>query len=179
MAPDGGQARQLTHGETESYYPAWSPDGTEIVKEADGLSVISAQGTAGRRLTSERRDLHPDWSPDGRWVVFDSGRDGIQHLWRIPASGGPAEPLSRGSGVHPRWSVDGKHVYFLGIGERLNAIWSLSLESREERPVTALIGRRGALGPMGLALNDRFIYFTWEEARGDISVADLVSSPIK
>lgn len=179
MGPDGGQARQLTRGDAESYYPAWSPDGTEIVKEAGGLSVISVQGTGGRRLTSERRDLHPDWSSDGRWVVFDSGRDGIQRLWRIPASGGPAERLSQGPGVHPRWSADGKRVYFLGIGDRLNTIWSLSLDSREERPVTALIGRRGALGPMGLALNDRFVYFTWQEARGDISVADFVSSPIK
>jgi hypothetical protein len=35
------------------------------------------------------------------------------------------------------------------------------------------------LGAEGLATDGRFIYFTWEESRGDIWVAEIVPSAIK
>jgi hypothetical protein len=30
---------------------------------------------------------------------------------------------------------------------------------------------------MGLAMDGRYIYFTWEESRGDIWVADILQPP--
>ncbi len=172
-----GPARQLTSGEAESFYPCWSPDGSEVVKEGDrGLAIVPAQGGQERQLTDDARDVHPDWSPDRRWVAFDSVRDGLRRLWRVPASGGQAEPLTRGAAHFPRWSTDGRDIYFIGSGDRLNNIWTLSLDSRREQPVTAFSGRRGALGILGLDVDEEFIYFTWEESRGDLWVADIVTS---
>jgi len=173
MPVDGGPARQLTRGEAESLYPAWSPDGREFAKEGNGISVITIQGGRERRLTEEGGGS--DWSPDGRWVAFASDRDGAFRLWRVPASGGPLERLTEAEGRLPRWSADGKLIYFIGHlnGEPYN-VWRLSLDSREERPVTALTGRRGTLGNLGLATDGQAIYFTWQESRSDIWVADLV-----
>jgi Tol biopolymer transport system component len=173
MPIGGGPARQLTRGERESLYPAWSPDGLEIVKEENGLSVVPVQGGAVRQLTKES-DGQPDWSPDGRWVAFDRLRDGMYRLWRVPASGGRAELLTKGEGTCPRWSNDGSRIYFIGAGEQVDNIWSLSMAGREERPVTALTGRRGWMADTSLAADGRFIYFAWKEARGDIWVADII-----
>jgi len=111
MPIGGGPARQVTRGESESIYMALSPNGREIVKEGDGLSVVPAQGGEARRLTSDSRDIHPDWSPDGHWVAFDSSRGGPRCVWRVAASGGQPEPLTKGAGSLPRWSLDGKLVY--------------------------------------------------------------------
>jgi Tol biopolymer transport system component len=177
----GGPARQLTEGRSESLYPAWSPDGSEIVKEGDGLSVIPAEGGSERRLTHEALDVKPDWSPDGRWIAFNSFRDGASRLWRIPSSGGRAEPLTKGTdGLNqwmPRWTPDGTHIYFIAVGDRVNEIRALSVADLEERVLIALTGKRGRLGNAGLAMDGRFIYFVWEESRGDIWVADLVHKP--
>lgn len=179
MPVGGGPARQLTRGESESLDPDWSPNGQEIIKEGDGLCILPAQGGQERVLTNEPGDLHPDWSPDGKWVAFDSSRGGARRLWRIPSSGGEPERITQGAGQYPRWSPDEKRVYFIGYGDRRNNVWALSINSREERPVTALAGKRGALGRLGLATDGRNIYFTWEESRGDIWVADIVQPPGK
>jgi Tol biopolymer transport system component len=168
----GGPARQVTRGESESLYPGWAPSGVEIVREGGGLSVVPAQGGEERRLTDNPEDAKPDWSPDGRWVAFESSRDGIRRLWRLPASGGRAERLTEGAGWCPRWSPDGKQIYF--IGGELDKILVLDLGTRHERPVTALTGRSGWLGDASLATDGQTLYFAWEEPRGDIWVADVV-----
>ena len=49
--------------------------------------------------------------------------------------------------------------------------------SRKERPVTAFTGRRDVLGLLALAVDARYLYFAWEERRGDIWVADIVQAP--
>ena len=177
MPMGSGPARQLTWGETERLYPAWSPDGKEIAAEGVGLSVMAAQGGEERRLTDRAEDLHPDWSPDGRWVAFSSTRDGTQTVWRVSAAGGEPERLIKGEGSWPRWSLDGNQVYFIGRGDRANNVWAVAIGSRKERPVTAFTGRRGVLGLLALAVDARYLYFAWEERRGDIWVADIVQPP--
>ena len=177
MPLGGGPARQVTSGESESYYPAWSPDGQEIVAEGAGVSVVPAQGGSRRSLVDGRAGLHPDWSPDGRWVAFDSRGEGASSLWRVPASGGKPEKLTKSEGCCPRWSPDGKLVYYIGLGSRADTVWSVAIGSGKERQVTALTGRRGALGGLSLAVDARHVYFAWQEQRGDVWVADLVQPP--
>jgi Tol biopolymer transport system component/tRNA A-37 threonylcarbamoyl transferase component Bud32 len=175
MPVGGGPPRQLTHGEAENWFPAWSPAGLEVVIEAGiGLSIVTVGDGAHRRLTDYGGDIFPDWSPDGRWVAFASTRDRGWGLWLIPAAGGEPERLTEREGRTPRWSTDGEQIYFLGQGESKDTVWALSLAGREVRPVTAFTGRLGELGGSGLATDGRFIYFTWQESRGDIWVADIL-----
>jgi len=88
--------------------------------------------------------------------------------------------LTENEGGIARWSSDGKWIYFLGWTDQVPSdIWSLSVDSRKAKPVTALTGRRGQLGELGLATDGRYVYFTWEEPRGDIWVADIIQPPGK
>jgi len=175
----GGPPRQLTQSEEESWYPAWSPDGLEVVAmRPSGLFVVPASGGQPRRLTNEWPGA-PDWSPDGRWVLDTGRRDGANQVRRIPVSGAPSEQLTKRAAACPRWSTDGKHIYFIGRGDAAAAIWALSVDSRQERPITALTGRRGRLSPYGLATDGRDVFFLWEEPRGDIWVADIIQPPAR
>ena len=174
MPAGGGPARQVTRGESESYYPGWSPDGRMIVKHGDGISVVDLQSGRQRRLTDLNLDIYPAWSPDGRWIAFSSKRDGASHLWRVPAAGGQPERLNERISHALQWTLDAKGLFFVGGDDIKGDVWHLSLESRRERPVTALDGRRGALGWVGLGTDGRSVYFTWEESRGDIWVADII-----
>ena len=53
---------------------------------------------------------YPAISPDGRTIVFGYQGD----LFRVPAAGGEAIPLTRGEGHHqmPVWSHDGRSIAF-------------------------------------------------------------------
>jgi TolB protein len=165
----------LTHTEAENWYPAWSPEGLEIAAEDGmGLLIVTVANGAHRRLTDHGSDVFPDWSPDGNWVAFTSMRSGDQSLWQVSATGGEPELLTEREGRLPRWSPDGRWIYFLGEGECKDTVWALSITGREVRPVTALTGRSGEMGRSGLATDGQFVYFTWEESRGDLWVADFV-----
>jgi Tol biopolymer transport system component len=106
-------------------------------------------------------------------VVFSSDReDRVRRLWQIPASGGPAEKLTDGAADFFRWSSDGKRIYFVSP-VRGNDIWELTLDNGHERRATRFSRRPGNLGLEGLAVADRYLYFTWENDLGDIWVADV------
>ena len=87
--------------------------------------------------------------------------------------------LTAAAGVedYPSWSPDGNEIYLIGRGALADQVWAVAIAGRKEWPVTALTGRRGALGRSALAVDTRYLYFAWEEGRGDIWVADIVQPP--
>lgn len=80
------------------------------------LFIQRLDGTDGRFLEPDLvgvpgRDMHPQFSPDGTWILFISGRSGINdegllasgpqpygELWAIPVEGGSAIRLT-----HDKW----------------------------------------------------------------------------
>ena len=90
----------------------------------------------------------------------------------MPASGGPATPLGRGSGFSdPAWSEDGRSIYF----KRAGNVWAIDADGGEERPMTDLAGKHGELGFEPPSTDGEHLYFIWAEDLGDIWVMDVVT----
>jgi dipeptidyl aminopeptidase/acylaminoacyl peptidase len=53
-------------------------------------------------------------SPDGKWIAFLSDRDGWDHLYVMPASGGEAVQITKGrfEAWRPAWSPDSTRIAF-------------------------------------------------------------------
>ena len=104
---------------------AWSPDGKQIAYASQGsIWVVSTSGGLPRRLTDapagggdprQATDRGPRWSPDGHWILFQSGRRGINSLLVVSPNGsttsfltGPHDEADNG-----RWSPDGHSIVYV------------------------------------------------------------------
>jgi imidazolonepropionase-like amidohydrolase/Tol biopolymer transport system component len=75
-----------------------------------------------------------DISPDGKTLLFDLMGD----IYRMPASGGKAEPVTEGMAydVHPRFSPDGKAMVFVSDRSGADAAWIYDFDSKEYTALT-------------------------------------------
>jgi Tol biopolymer transport system component len=107
ISAEGGDLRQLTHGDDSS--PAWSPDGDLIAfarreRGASAVYVVQPDGGELRRLGTGDA---PSWSPDStRIMVASSGA-----LYALPRDGSASTLLASGSSGS--WSPDGSRIAFL------------------------------------------------------------------
>ena len=141
--------------------------------------VIPADGGEARQITDHLEgDFSPQWSPDGKSLVFTTDRTGSDSpsLWRVAASGGPAEKLTDGPAWYSVFSPDGAHVYFVGYGDKAGSLWRVPAGGGAARRMTELEGKPGALGNAALATDGEHLYFAWEEDLGDIWVMDVVTA---
>jgi TolB protein len=111
-----GEIRQVTDFPGLATSPVWSPDGQRVAFAATGADPRNARldiytwapdaaDVAPVNLTAHPHDDEmPAWLADGQHLVFVSFRDGAPRLYRIPAAGGEAVPLSTGPG-QDRWPV--------------------------------------------------------------------------
>ncbi|HEV2104863.1 MAG TPA: hypothetical protein VGU27_03975, partial [Candidatus Eisenbacteria bacterium] len=119
----GGVARRLTSFQGLTSNPRFSPDGKWIAFTGEysgnlDVYVVPAAGGEPRRLTwHPGPDEVQSWTPDGKYVVFSSGRDpwapvAAPRFWKVPAAGGPAEPLPLPRGYQGEISPDGTRMAY-------------------------------------------------------------------
>lgn len=117
---EGGEARRLTANPGMQAFPRLSPDGESVAftskDEGSGeVFVMSADGGASRRLSHFGANTNVvGWMPDGERVIAATDHRqpfvGWHHLWAVPVSGGPAEPLGVGPAVSMNHAPNGKGV---------------------------------------------------------------------
>lgn len=164
-----GTTTQLTRNDVTEWGLSWSPDGTRLVfgSERDGnqnLYVLDLATNTTTQLThSETDDKSPAWSPDGTQIAFISERDSARgELYLMNADGSNPTRLTSNDRYEevPAWSPDQRHLAFGALaqteheeGQTLQ-IFTIDLESRAERQLTALPGHNSAprFSPDGAAI---------------------------
>ena len=84
--------------------------------------------------TTEGTWMSLDVSPDGKTLVFDMMGD----IYSMPVTGGKATRLTSGLAydVHPKFSPDGKSLVFISDKSGSDNVWTLDLESKEDKQIT-------------------------------------------
>lgn len=122
-----GRARQLTdHALYDELYPAWSPDGKNLVftsnRSADpdfnpdeiDLYLMPAGGGEFKKLAAPTGEkTQPSFSPDGKWIAF-YGMEGKEQWFKnnsllvVPVNGGlPARNLTEAYDLHVSpWTIN-------------------------------------------------------------------------
>ncbi len=142
----GGSLERLTFTAGASLFPSWSPDGTRLIYEEDGvLTIINADGSSPTPVSSASSsgsDYDPAWSPDGRQVVFFSARDAFDDLYLLDLDSGSETRLTSGAGQnrYPEWSPDGTRIVFNSNRDGSVDLYILTLAGSTLQRVTATDG---------------------------------------
>jgi serine/threonine protein kinase len=145
--------------------PAWSPDGRQIVYEAEVNGVVQiftkTLGSAVRaQVTNSIFDSkNPTWSSDG-YIYYHRLAGQSEALWRVSPIGGTPEMLieqATGSAISP----DGKTVFFLR--EKTQAALAYTLWYSPLPAVHAQRYTRGAFGK--LAGSSGYVRFSADGSR--------------
>ncbi|UCC25855.1 MAG: S9 family peptidase [Gemmatimonadales bacterium] len=115
--------RKLDHGGPRDLY----------VRPADGGEPVNL--TADFDLDAGS----PRWSPDSRYLYFTTGIGGAVHLFRVSASGGPVEQVTRGERRILGLDTDGalrRMTYLVGEFDRPPEVWTADIDGGNERRLT-------------------------------------------
>lgn len=172
VAASGGTPLEVSRERyLAEFHSAPSPDGTAIALMAKGISgnqwwrnghshidqaelwlkPVAANQPYRRLLGASAKRLWPMWAPDGRTLYFMSDEGGAENIWRMPAAGGAAQPVTTfkdGRVLYPSIAYDGRAIVF----EREFEIWKLNpaTGAAAKVPVT-LRGAPAAAGERRLA----------------------------
>ncbi len=146
-ALDGSDLHRLTSNKAVDAYPAWSPDGTQILFYSDragspgnpalSLFIMDSDGANLRELGAESSkpisNYPPVWSPDGQRIAFVvgdyEGRDFVQTI--RPDGSGLTELGETASS--PAWSPDGTRIAFIREGTETRGLYTMDPDGGNQR----------------------------------------------
>ncbi|MGI9272080.1 MAG: Tol-Pal system beta propeller repeat protein TolB [Woeseiaceae bacterium] len=149
--------------------PAFSPDGRQLVITLGGIDgnpdihVLDINSRQTRRLTTHRAiDTEGSWSPDGRFIYFTSDRSGGPQIYRVAASGGPAERITfEGSyNARPRLSPDGTRLAMVHLFQGNYRIAVMDMLDENRRDLLVLSAGQQDESPSFAPNSDTLIYAT-------------------
>jgi hypothetical protein len=131
-AADGSGAVNITNTPTiDEDFPAWSPNGTKIAFSRDGdIATVAPNGTGLVPLTAtERIEIEPDWSPSNSQLVFRTGINFDDEIFRMNADGsGVTNITNTGPSVEERpvWSPAGDKIAFTKGSFSAAEVWTMT-----------------------------------------------------
>ena len=192
----GGEAVQLTSGQSYCRDVVWSPDSREIAFSSDragsfDVYVIPSAGGEARRLTSLTGNEYPTaWTPDGKEVVFTASiqdpaksmlfpRNVYAELYSTPAQGGRMKQILAVPAEKVCYDKHGKFFLYQdvkGLEDKFRKhhtssvtrdIWRYDIRTRRHTNLTC---RGGEDRNPILAPDGKTIYFLSERNGGSFNV---------
>ena len=122
-------------------YPAWAPDGSVIAFARDGdIYTMTPAGTNLTRLTSSAADeFEPDWAPDSRQLVYRTGINANDEIWKINADGTAQTNLTNNGSLvdeAPAWSPAGDKIAFIRDAFRNAEVYTMNADGTAPTRVT-------------------------------------------
>ncbi len=170
----GGTTRRVTSESGQDSGPAWSPDGrwiaytrqpsaepVALIYDPNHLAVISPEGGSPRALTAalDRGVGALRWAADGRGIYAILESSGDRHLIRVPAGGGPPEPIVAGDRVVQGYDLapDGTVVALVSEPHLPSEIFVSSSSGLRQLTFTnrALLDSLALVGPEELTARSR------------------------
>ncbi|HET9832706.1 MAG TPA: prolyl oligopeptidase family serine peptidase, partial [Vicinamibacterales bacterium] len=102
-----------SHFLAERTSPDYKKRTTSLVAVAGGEPKVLHEEVADK-FWSITGDAGAQPSPDGKWIAFLSDRDGWDHIYVMPAAGGPGVQITKGKFEvrAPQWSPDSTRIAF-------------------------------------------------------------------
>jgi len=186
---------QITFDEAIEEYPAWFPNGQELVfsRERAGLrklfrkNVVTAEES---QLTSgDYDDIQPTCSPDGRTMLFVRSRqprlklepgdvfgvfiDG--DIWSLDLASGKETRLIK-NGFNPDYSPDGKRIAFDASWVGPRRIWVVDSQGHNPQQLTSDTSEAVAhVRPRWSPDGTKIVFQNIERTKFDVRIVDLTS----
>jgi Tol biopolymer transport system component len=182
---------QVTRGTIDRYDArvglSLTPDG-RLVYSADvsgktDLWSVKTDGSDLKQLTdNSHSDIFPAVTPDGRFIVYESGRDGAQHIWRADIDGRNATRLTNGTSDRtPICSRDGQWVIYVAReADRIPKLRKVPIGGGESIQLTSEYGMYPAISPDGKTIAYFYMDMKGEHRRRHIKLIPAEGgAPIK
>jgi TolB protein len=141
---DGSNFQRLTHYNSITLTPRWSPRGNEIAYTsykdgAPAVYTIHLPGLQSTRISSRPGvNITPAWAPDGESLAIALNHQGKSEILQVNRSGAALQKLTQSWGIEvsPSFSPDGKQLAFVSNRSGSPQIYILNIGSREVRRLT-------------------------------------------
>ena len=184
---------QVTFDEAIEEYPAWLPNGEEILfsRERAGLRKIFrknlATGEESQLTTGDRDEIQATCSPDGKTVLFVRARQphvklepgdvfGIfvdGDIWALDLATGKETKLIK-NGFNPDYCPDGKRIAFDASWVGPRRIWAVDSQGHNPQQLTSDSSEAVThIRPRWSADGARIVFQNIERTKFDVRVVDL------
>jgi TolB protein len=140
---DGQNVRALTHMNSVSLLPSWSPRGEiaflSYLFGAPDLWVVGSGGGRARRVTRTQDAVSgASWSPDGSKLAVSLAKNGNADIYLISPEGSILKRLTDSPGIDtsPAFSPDGSQIAFVSNRAGNPQIYVMSASGGGARRVT-------------------------------------------
>jgi hypothetical protein len=174
---DGSSDRRV--GNRHGYEPNWSPDGSKMVFQYDGLWIADLASDTVTKIPVSVKDnnlpneymVKPAWSPDGQWIAFLNENGTYGDLYLIHPDGSGLARLTTTNAISRDgnlvWSPDGRRIaysaerdgnieiYLQGVEEAMQGNQDVQQLTNTDSPMRNLVTSWAQDGSMIAFSSDR------------------------